>query len=124
MIRFKTGWVLGILLAILPISAFAASKPNTKTIQLDQAATVAGTNLSPGQYKLQWDTSDSDSANVTIYRGKEVVATVPAKVIQEKNTFNAEFEFNTSNGTKTLRRVYLRNQVLEFGSANSVSNGS
>jgi hypothetical protein len=124
MIRFKFGWVLGLALAILPISAFAASKPNTKTIQLDQAATVAGTNLSPGQYKLQWEQSDSDSTNVTILRGKESVATVPAKILHQKNDANAEFEFDTSGGTRTLQRVYLKNQVLEFGHASNSSNGS
>jgi hypothetical protein len=114
MARFKYGWVLGLALAILPVSAFAASKSNTKDIQLSEASTVAGTQLSPGEYKLQWDKTDSDSANVTFYRGKEAVATVPARIVREKNTTNATFQFSSANGGNTLQRVYLKDEILEF----------
>src|SRR5690349_16153484 len=121
MVRFKYGWVLGLALTIVSISAFAASKPNTKDIQLTQSSTVAGTQLSAGTYKLQWDKAGSDSANVTFYRGKDAVVTVPARVVPEKNTTNATFEFDTANGANTLKRVYLKNEVLDFGAGGNSS---
>jgi|SwirhisoilCB1_FD_contig_31_6904466_length_398_multi_4_in_0_out_0_1 hypothetical protein len=100
------------LFAILPLSAFAAEK--SKTVNLDEPVQIAGKQLKAGNYKLKWDDS-SDQTNVTISQGKDVIATTPARILHQKNTNNAKFELNTADGTTKLDRVYLSNEVLDFG---------
>ena len=58
-------------------SAFAAAKA---TIQLHNPTTVNGTQLKPGEYKLQWDGS-GPSVEVSILQGKNVVTKVQAKLV-------------------------------------------
>ena len=110
----KKLWILVCALAILPVSAFASQK--SKSIDLDQKAQIAGKQLKPGNYKLKWDDSTTNAkTNVTFSHNGDVVATVPARIVHQKDTTNAEFEFNDSNGVKKLDRVYFNKEVLEFG---------
>jgi hypothetical protein len=113
----KKLWIVACLFAILPIFAFAASA-KSKTVSLDQNVQVAGQQLKAGDYKLKWDDSGSDTANVTIYNNSnKEVATVPARIVHQKNTTNASYEVNTAGGSNQLDRVYFSNEVLEFGNA-------
>ncbi|PYQ43327.1 MAG: hypothetical protein DMG99_06830, partial [Acidobacteria bacterium] len=68
--------VMGLAL-LLASSAFAATKGE---MTLLNPATVNGTNLKAGDYKLQWDGTGTD-VQVTILQGKNVIAKVPAKVV-------------------------------------------
>jgi hypothetical protein len=72
--------VLGLAL-LLASSAFAANKAN---LHVNNTLTVNGTNLKPGDYKLQWEGNGPD-VEVSILQGKNVVAKVPAKVIALSN---------------------------------------
>lgn len=65
------------LALLLASSAFAAEKG---TLTLTHSATVNGTTLKAGDYKLQWD-GTGPNVEVSIVKGKNVVAKVPAKIV-------------------------------------------
>jgi hypothetical protein len=69
--------VMGLAL-LLASSAFAATKAN---LQLSNPVTVNGTNLKPGEYKLQWEGS-GPNVELSIVQGKNVLTKVPAHVVQ------------------------------------------
>jgi len=78
--------VMGLAL-LLASSAFAATKGN---LTLLSPATINGTQLKPGDYKLEWDGS-GPSVDVSIMQGKKVIAKVPAKLVDlQKATINDE----------------------------------
>jgi hypothetical protein len=68
--------VLGLAL-MLASSAFAGTKAS---LQLNNAVTVNGTTLKAGDYKVQWDGS-GPNVELSIIQGKNVVAKVPAHVV-------------------------------------------
>jgi len=68
--------VLG-LAGLLAANAFAASKGS---MQVQENVTIAGTKLAPGDYKVQWD-GTGPNVEVSILKGKNVVAKVPAHVV-------------------------------------------
>jgi hypothetical protein len=110
----KKLWVVACLFAILPISAFAAQK--TKSFTLDEPVQVAGKQLKAGQYKLKWDDQNNDgNTSVSFMQNNDVVATAPAQVLHKKNKTNASFEVNNAGGSPKLDRVYFSDEVLEFG---------
>jgi hypothetical protein len=73
----------GVFLAasvLLAATAFAAEK--TK-IEIDKPMSVNGTQLAPGTYTVTWEGS-GPSAQLKILKGKNVVATVPARIVNLK----------------------------------------
>ena len=108
--------VMGLVL-LLAGSAFAASKA---TLTLNHETTVNGTKLKAGDYKLQWDGSGPD-VEVSIVQGKNVVAKVPAKLVDlNSNAANdAAVIKNNSDGTSTLAGVRFagKKYALDLGEA-------
>ena len=108
--------VMGLVL-LLAGSAFAASKA---TLTLNHDTTVNGTKLKAGDYKLQWDGSGPD-VEVSIVRGKDVVAKVPAKLVDlNSNAANdAAVVKNNSDGSSTLAGVRFagKKYALELSDA-------
>ena len=105
--------VLGVLIlaavASLTASARGSSKPS-KTFTVDQAASLKGTNLSPGSYKVSWETHSSE-ATVTVASTKDgkVVATVPAKIVDRgvKYDRNAVVYDEGANGSRVISEIRL-----------------
>jgi hypothetical protein len=62
---------------LLASSAFAASKAD---LVLQNPATVNGTKLKAGEYKLEWE-GTGPNVEVSIKQGKKVLAKVPAKLV-------------------------------------------
>ena len=91
--------VIGLAL-LLASSAFAATKAD---LTLQSSVTVNGTTLKPGDYKLQWDGS-GPNVEVSIMQGKNVLAKVPAKVVDLNAPApnNAAVIRNNSDGTSSL----------------------
>ena len=108
--------VMGLVL-LLAGSAFAASKAS---LTLNHETTVNGTKLKAGDYKLQWDGSGPD-VEVSIVQGKNVLAKVPAKLVDlNSNAANdAAVIKNNSDGTSTLAGVRFagKKYALELGEA-------
>jgi hypothetical protein len=91
--------IMGLAL-LLASSAFAATKAE---LSLRSAATVNGTKLKAGDYKLLWDGS-GPNVEVSIMQGKNVVAKVPAKLVdlQSPAQYNAALLKSNDDGTSTL----------------------
>jgi hypothetical protein len=68
--------VLGLAL-LLSSSAFAAAKAS---LQLSNPVLVNGTQLKPGDYKVEWEGS-GPNVELSIIQGKSIVAKVPAHVV-------------------------------------------
>jgi hypothetical protein len=108
--------VLGLAL-LLASSAFASNKAN---LQLSNPTTVNGTKLKPGDYKLQWD-GNGPNVEVSILQGKNVVAKVPAHMIdlQAPAANNAAVTKANDDGSKTLAGIRFEGKkyALEIGEA-------
>jgi hypothetical protein len=65
------------LALLVATSAFAGTKGS---VQLHYLTNVNGTKLKPGEYKLEWEGTGSN-VEVSIINGKNVVAKVPARVV-------------------------------------------
>ena len=74
--KISKGLLLGLAL-LLATSGFAANKGSMQVID---PVTVNGTQLTPGEYSVKWDGA-GPNVEVSIMRGKNVVATVPARVV-------------------------------------------
>ena len=110
------GLVLGLALT-LASTAFAASKAN---LTLNSPTSVNGTNLKPGDYRLEWDGNGPNVA-VNIMQGKKVVTKVPAKVVDlDKAPSNdAAILKQNGDGSTTLAGVRFQGKkyALELGEA-------
>lgn len=91
--------VMGVAL-LLATSAFAATKAS---LTLDHPTTLNGITLKAGDYKLEWEGS-GPQVEVSIVKGKQVVAKVPARVVDlSQPTNDNQAIFNQSgDGSTTL----------------------
>ncbi len=115
--------VLG-LAVLLASSAFAGTKAS---LSLTSPATVGGTTLKPGNYKLEWDGS-GPSVEVNVMQGKTVLAKVPGKLVDLSQAAqnNAAIVRNNSNGTKDLTGARFEGKkfALELGESGEMHSGS
>jgi hypothetical protein len=96
--------VLG-LAVLLASSAFAATKAN---LELDSPASVNGTMLKAGSYKLEWDGA-GPNVELSIMKGKNVVLKTTAHVVELQTPANDDSAITaqTSSGL-TLTAVHFR----------------
>jgi hypothetical protein len=102
---------LGLAL-LLATSAFAANKGS---LQVQEPLNVNGTNLAPGDYKVQWD-GTGPSVELSIMHGKKVVAKVPAHVIDlnKPSANDATVVKNNGDGSKSLSEVRFNGKKFAF----------
>jgi hypothetical protein len=101
--------VLGLAL-LLASSAFAGSKAS---LQLNNPTVVNGTKLKPGDYKLEWDGS-GPNVELSIIQGKNVIAKVPAKVVDLPSSSNNNAAVTKQNGDGTSSLAGVRFQGKKF----------
>jgi len=96
--------VLG-LAVLLGTSAFAANKT---TLQVQDPLTVSGTQLKPGDYKVEWDGS-GPNVEVSILKGKNVIAKVPAHVVelQQASPSDAAVVKKNDDGSRSLSEIRM-----------------
>jgi hypothetical protein len=115
--------VLGLAL-LLASSAFAATKGS---LQLINPVTVNGTTLKPGDYKVQWEGA-GPNVELSILRGKNVVAKVPAHVIELQTPANNDAAVTHENGSGPNALTGVRFQgkktALELGDASMSMQGN
>jgi hypothetical protein len=108
--------VLGLAL-LLASSAFAGTKAN---LQLSNPVTLNGTTLKPGDYKVQWEGS-GPNVEVSILQGKNVVAKVPAHVVelQTASPSDAAVTRKNDSGPNTLAGLRFGGKkiALDLGEA-------
>jgi hypothetical protein len=115
--------VLGLAL-LLASSALAATKGS---LQLSDHVTLNGTTLKPGDYKVQWEGS-GPNVEVKILQGKNVLATVPAHVIelQTPSANDAAVTRKNDSGPNSLIGVRFEGKrfALELGEASDAMRAS
>jgi hypothetical protein len=117
------GLILGLAL-MLASSAFAATKGS---LLINDPVTVNGTKLKPGDYKLQWE-GNGPSVEVSIVQGKNVVAKVPAHVVDLSTPASNSAAITRTNedGTTSLAAIRFEGKkfALELGDAGDGMGGS
>ncbi|MFZ0299430.1 MAG: hypothetical protein WAM13_13860 [Candidatus Sulfotelmatobacter sp.] len=108
--------VLGLAL-LLASSAFAGTKGS---LQVISPVNVNGTTLKAGDYKVQWEGA-GPNVELSILQGKNVVAKVPARVVelQTPAASNAAVTRSNESGPSTLAGVRFEGKkfALELGEA-------
>jgi hypothetical protein len=103
------------LAVLLASSAFAATKGS---LQISHPVTVSGTQLKPGDYKLEWDGS-GPNVEVSILQGRNVIAKTPAHLVDlsSASASDAAVTRTNSDGSSTLAgaRFGGKKVALEFG---------
>lgn len=116
MTRISKSLLFGLAL-LLATQVFAAEKASLTTYN---AVTVGGKQLKPGDYNLRWDGA-GPTVQLNVLRGKTVVLTVPAKMVDSPQEVDRTTYSYTTNpdGTKSLSRVQLKGKksALEIGGA-------
>lgn len=100
--RISKGLLLGLTL-LLATSVFAANKG---PLQLNDPLTINGKQLAAGEYRLQWEGTGS-SVELSILRGKTVVASVPARLVDLDRPAQADLTIVRMNadGSKALSEI-------------------
>jgi hypothetical protein len=115
--------VLG-LAVMLASSAFAATKAS---LQLSNPVLVNGTKLKAGDYKVQWEGSGPD-VELSIIQGKNVVAKVPAHVVDLQTAAANDAAVTSQNaaGPNSLRGLRFAGKKfsLELADAGDGMQGS
>jgi hypothetical protein len=108
--------VMGLAL-VLASSAFAATKGN---LELSNPVAINGTKLKPGDYKVEWEGA-GPNVELSIMKGKNVVAKVPAHVVELPSPADNDAAVVRQNGdgTGTLAGIRFQGKKLslELGDA-------
>ena len=108
--------VLGLAL-LLASSVFAATKGS---LIISKPVNVNGTTLKPGDYKVQWEGA-GPNVELSILQGKNVVAKVPARVVelQTASSSDAAVTRSDDSGASTLAGLRFQGKKfsLELGEA-------
>lgn len=91
---------------LLATSAFAASDAHKANLQVFDAVQVNGKQLSAGEYQLKWEGNGPD-VQLNIMKGKKVVATTQAKVVdlEQKSNGDAAIVSNNTDGSRSLNQI-------------------
>jgi hypothetical protein len=112
------------LAILLASSAFAATKGS---LQISHPVTLNGTQLKPGDYKVEWDGS-GPNVEVSILQGKNLIAKTSAKVVEMSAApaSSAAVTRTNSDGSSSLSgaRFGGKKIALEFGEASDSMAGS
>lgn len=111
--------LLGGMAILIASNALAADKAS---IKLYDPTLVNGTQLAPGDYEVQWDGTGSD-VQLKIIRGKKVVASTPASIMQLKTP--APQNMTSTRGgdhDRTLTGISLRGKNYAFAIGNAQKN--
>jgi autotransporter adhesin len=116
--------IVAVLASGLSLNAFAKDKNETR-ITLSDSVQVGRTDLKPGNYTLQWDGNGPD-VQVKVLNGKNVVATVPAKLAQGKSGYSNAITTRAVGNVNTLDEVDFAGgkQSLVFGEATATESSS
>ena len=92
-----------------------AGELNKTSIHLDENVTLEGKTLQTGNYTAEWKGSGPD-VQVTLLRGKETIATFPAR-LKDENIPNARNAYGFTvepDGSKELTSIYPGGKRFEL----------
>jgi len=112
------------LILMTPMALLAASK-NSEKVTFSETVTVNGTQIPPGEYRVEWQGAGA-SVEASILRGGKVVATSPATLVTGKTDFDGAFEARDgANNSHILDAIDYANFSLRFDQGNaSITNKS
>ncbi len=94
--------VFSILAVMTPLSAFAREK-NQHSVDIPAAVQVAGRQLEPGSYKVEWQGA-GPAVQVTFLRNGKPVATVPGTLKTNDDQVKQD-AVETNSANKTLDEI-------------------
>ena len=97
--------LLALVASSLSVGAFAKDK-NEGKFTLNDPVQLGSTQLKAGDYKAVWEGTGAE-VQVKILQGKNVVATAPAKLVDNASSQDS-VSLGTANGTKTLLEIDFR----------------
>lgn len=101
----KSRWIYTSLLMVAAVlmsaNAFAGEKEKVET---QQAMTVNGNQLPAGNYTVTWEGS-GPSVELKFLKGKNVVATVPAQVVNQKTAVAGGIVTRKDNDSVVLTQI-------------------
>lgn len=94
--------------SLLFSTAALAVKTNKKSMHLYEDATVKGTLLHPGDYKVEW-TGSGPNVHLNLVQNGTTVATVPARIVTETSSHNQDgYVLQTAkNGGKSIEEIFF-----------------
>jgi len=100
--KISKGLLLGLAL-LLATSVFATNKGS---LQVSDPVTVNGKQIAAGEYTVKWEGNGPD-VELNILRGKNVVATVPARMVDLDQTPSRDSAVTLVNpdGHKSLNEI-------------------
>ena len=115
------GLLLGLAL-VLATSAFASNKGS---IQVQEPFTVSGQQLPAGDYQVKWEGTGSN-VEVSILKGKKVVATSPAYMVDlnQSSSYDSAVVRKNDDGTRSLAEIRIsgKKYALALGSESAKAN--
>jgi hypothetical protein len=104
---------------LLSASAFAGNS-NKKSLHIYENVTVEGKQLPAGDYRVEWTGTGSD-VTVNILKGKETVASVPARIVPVNVPYKQDGYTATAakDGSQSLTQFFFSGEKfdLEIGQA-------
>lgn len=96
----------GVLLAGMVLLAGGAWAASKGPLQLQETASVAGTQLKSGNYTVQWDGA-GDQVQVKIFQGKKEVASTTARMVTLDKPLpqDATLLRRNDDGSMTVTRI-------------------
>lgn len=93
---------------------------NKASVRIDQKVTVDGKTLDAGKYTAEWS-GDGPNVQVTLTKGKDTVATFPARINQEpsRNPDDAVGTTDAPDGSKQLASIYPNGKRISLQLDNS-----
>lgn len=88
------------------VAGAVAVAKDSRNVLLQYDATVAGSHLTSGSYRIKWETH-SPQATVSFMRGNKVVATAEGKIVDRgtKYASNQVVYTEASNGERTVQEI-------------------
>jgi hypothetical protein len=123
--KISKGLLLGLAL-LLATSGFAANKGS---LQVDNPVTINGKPLAAGEYTVKWDGA-GPNVELNIMKGKNVVATVPARMLDLEQSPVRDSIITTVNseGHKSVNEIRFSGKKYAFAvnaeSAKAESSGT
>ena len=123
--KISKGFLMGLAL-LLATSGFAANKGS---LEVSDPVTVNGKQLAAGEYTVKWDGA-GPNVELSIMKGKNVVATVPAHMLDlEQSPSRDSIVTNTnSDGHRSLSEIRFSGKKYAFAvnneSAKAESSGT
>lgn len=125
--KFSAKVVTVLVALLLATSAFAAGDTHKGTLQVFDPVQVNGKQLPAGQYDVKWE-GNGPNVQVSIERGKKVMATVPAHVVdlQDKAASDTSVINKNDDGSRSLTQIRFggKKYALSIGEESAQNTGT